>query len=79
MDKNPWNPAGPAFNYNIEVVTGMDREGVEAEAKSQATVLGEAVFVLEIPQAGQPGWLAGAVLHQNVRGANPDVKTVELD
>ncbi|HXC16881.1 MAG TPA: hypothetical protein VNV60_05510 [Holophagaceae bacterium] len=60
-DKNPWNPAAPAFRYNIEVVTGMDQEAVREEAKGQATELGETVFVLELPQTGKPGFLAAAV------------------
>lgn len=70
-DRNPWNAASPAFRYNIEIVTGMDEEAVKEEAKGQATELGEAVFVLELPQTGQPGFLAGAVRMQNPVAGEP--------
>ncbi|HEU4952389.1 MAG TPA: hypothetical protein VFT46_10575 [Holophagaceae bacterium] len=84
---NPWNPGAPACRVHLEVVTGLDRDAMEAEAKSEATELGQAVWVLELPAPDpyspgltNPGFLAGAVRLQQPRGeANPVVKVVDLD
>lgn len=86
-DQNPWTPGSPACRVHIEVVTGLDRDAMEAEARSETTELGQAVWVLELPAPDpyapgltSPGFLAGAVRLQQPRGeANPVVKVVELD
>ena len=78
-DKNPWDPAAPPFNCHIEIVSGLDQEGVEAAVKSQATTLGQSVWVIELPANGQPGYLSGAVRLRSGMRANPFVKTVEIE
>lgn len=85
--KNPWNPALPAYRYQIEVVTGLDREGMEQEAKAQATELGQPIWILELPAPDPyspgfttPGFLAGAVQVQNeIRGERVMAKVVEVE
>ena len=78
-DKNPWNIQAPAYSYHIEVVSGLDEEGVGQMAASEATSLGQPVWVIELPLQGQPGYLSGAVRLQNSSQSNPRVKTVALD
>ena len=86
-DKNPWNPTEPASRAHLEVVTGLDRDGMEAEARSEAVELGQSVFVLELP-APDPlfpgstrlGYLAGAARVQNeIHGERTVVKVVEVE
>ncbi|HJW43372.1 MAG TPA: hypothetical protein VJ463_02880 [Geothrix sp.] len=81
IEHNPWNPAGPAFDYRIRVVQGLDREGVAQAAESEATTLGQCVFVIEVPPSpGQQGFLAGAVRVREARIPSASrVKVVELD
>ena len=50
-DKNPWNIAAPAFNAHIEVVSNLDRDEVGQMAEAQATELGQAVWVIELPKS----------------------------
>lgn len=84
---NPWAPGTSAVRVHIEVVKGLDRDAMEAEAKSEATDLGQAVWVLELPAPDpyspgltNPGYLAGAVRLQSPRGTeNPVVKVVDLE
>ena len=81
-ERNPWDETrqAPAYNFHIEVVSGIDGDSVGEMASAQATALGQPVFVLELPANGQPGYLSGAVRLQDERhGSNPSVKTVELD
>lgn len=81
-DHNPWDETrqAPAYDFHIEVLSGLDQDGVQDAAASEATTLGQPLFVIELPANGQPGYLSGAVRLQNGRaGANPFVKTVELE
>lgn len=86
-DKNPWNAALPAYRYQIEVVTGLDRDAMEQEARAQATELGQPVWVIELPATDKyspgltnPGFLAGAVQVQNeIRGEHTVAKVVDLE
>ena len=86
-DQNPWTPGSPACRVHIEVVTGLDRDAMETEAKSEATDLGQAVWVLELPAPDpyspgltNPGFLAGAVRLQQPRGGeNVAAKVVDLE
>ena len=86
-DKNPWSPVEPACRTHIEVVTGLDRDGVETEARSEASTLGQSVWVLELPAPDKYspgltnlGYLAGAVRVQNeIRGERTVVKVVEVE
>lgn len=86
-DRNPWNAAAPAYSYQIEVVTGLDRDGIEEAAKERATTLGQPVWILELPAPDKyspgltnPGYLAGAVQVQNeIRGERTMAKVVEVE
>ncbi len=86
-DTNPWNPALPAYRFQIEVVTGLDRDAMEQEARAQATNLGQPVWVIELPAPDKyspgltnPGFLAGAVQVQNqIQGERTVVKAVEIE
>jgi hypothetical protein len=81
-DRNPWDEThqAPVYNFHIEVLSGLDQDSVGEMAASEATTLGQPVFVIELPANGQPGYLSGAVRLQNPHaGANPFVKTVELE
>lgn len=86
-ERNPWNPSLPACRIHIEVVTGLDRDALEAEAKSEATELGQPVWVLELPAPDRyspgltnPGFLTGAVRTQMpLHGETCAVKTAELE
>ncbi|WP_005032250.1 hypothetical protein [Holophaga foetida] len=63
--KNPWNVTGPAFEYSIAIVNGLDEDGLREVAQSQASNLGQVVFVVQFPsrpgESQQAGFLAGAV------------------
>lgn len=83
--RNPWDPTAPAYRVHIEVVQGRDRDGMAEEAQSEATVLGQPVWVLELPAPDRyspglinPGFLAGAVRLQGQSTTLP-VKVVELE
>lgn len=84
---NPWIQGGSAFDYHIELVTGLDRDGMENAARERAGTLGQPVWVLELPAPDKfspgltnPGYLAGAVQVQNeVRGERTVVKVVEVE
>lgn len=86
-DTNPWNAAAPAYSYQIEVVSGLDRDGIEEAVKERATVLGQPVWILELPAPDKyspgltnPGYLAGAVQVQNeIRGERTAVKVVVVE
>ncbi|HET8715364.1 MAG TPA: hypothetical protein VFM16_06045 [Holophagaceae bacterium] len=86
-NRNPWTPSASAVRVHIEVVTGLDRDAMEAEARSEASELGQAVWVLELPAPDpyspgltNPGYLAGAVRLQMPRGEeNPVAKVVDLE
>jgi type II secretory pathway pseudopilin PulG len=65
--RNPWNPAVPAYAFEIKVVTGLTPEEVEGVAKARAVALGQGAFVVQLPETGggdatREGVLAGAVL-----------------
>jgi len=66
---NPWNLAGPAFDYRISVVQGEDEEGIRETVRSHAGVLGQSSFVVQFPVRGKsephPGFLAAAVKTRN--------------
>ena len=80
IDRNPWNPALPPYNFHIQVVQGLDREGVLRFAESQATTLGQPLFVIELPSDQQPGYLAGAVrVKIPLRGSEVSSKVAALD
>lgn len=86
QERDPWNPALPACRIHIEVVTGLDRDAMEAEAASEAEELGQPVWVLQLPAPDRyspgltnPGFLTGAVRLQDSRESNPRVKTVDLE
>jgi hypothetical protein len=68
--RNTWNPAVPAYAFEIKVVSGLAPEEVEAVAKARAVALGQGAFVLQWPGAGREGVLAGAVLVKG-NGAGP--------
>ncbi len=84
LDKNPWNPAQPAFSYTITVVDDMEREALIDFAKGQATVLGQGTFVLQLPsKPGEPvqhaGHLVGATRIQRlIDDSNVFVKAIDL-
>jgi hypothetical protein len=77
-DQNPWNPGLPAYDYHIKVLSGLDRESVGEMAASEATTLGQPVFVIELPTDSQPGYLSSAIRVRSEVRANPFVNTVEL-
>ena len=80
-DINPWNPSTPAYSYDIKVVSGLDTaDDMANAAQSQATNLGEAVFLVEYPQTGKRGFLAGAVRLQNpFDGKHVQTKVSEIE
>ncbi len=78
-DRNPWNPAEPAVNAHLEIVSNLDQDEIGQRAASEAVEKGQAVWVLELPQAGRPGFISGAVRLEGETGANPFVKTIEIE
>lgn len=79
-DKNPWDPATPAFTYHIAVVSNLDEDGMNDRVSSEATTLGQPVFILELPAQGHAGYLAGAVRTQTPRaGKEVSTKVVEIE
>ncbi len=85
LERNPWTGVNgaptAAFDFHIRVVQGLDRKAMVQMAESQATSLGQVIFVIEVPQApGQKGFLAGAVRTQTEIEGRPVVtKVAELD
>ncbi|HJW08113.1 MAG TPA: hypothetical protein VJ483_00670 [Holophagaceae bacterium] len=80
LDKNPWNPAAPAFSFHIRVVSDLDRDGVEQAAAAQAGPAGQVAYVLELPTEQQPGYLAGAVrMKFSGRGSEVQTKVMALE
>ena len=80
-EHNPWNPAGPAFDYRIEVVNGdAPEEAVARLAKAKATVLGRPVYVMELFPDGSHALLAGAVrVQMPVDGEKVVTRSTALD
>lgn len=62
---NPWNRSQPAYDSQIGGVTGMDFESMRRTVESKALIPGQTVFVIQLPNPGQPGFLAGAVRLQD--------------
>nr|WP_320132914.1 hypothetical protein [uncultured Holophaga sp.] len=85
--RNPWNPALPAFTYEIRVVEGLDAEGVRELASSLEGEAGQGSFVLQFPRVGHPGepegqagFLAGAVHTRSpLESSHIVVKVIPLD
>ncbi|HET6329488.1 MAG TPA: hypothetical protein VFF76_01750 [Holophagaceae bacterium] len=77
-DQNPWNPASPAYDYHIKVFSDLDRDSMGEMAASEATTLGQPVFVIELPTSSHPGYLSSAIRVRSEVRANPFVNTVEL-
>ncbi len=79
-DKNPWDLSTPAFNYHIEVVSGLDHDGMGDMVSTEAATLGQPVFILELPVQGHPGYLAGAVrTRMPYEGKAVSAKVVEIE
>lgn len=80
-EHNPWNPAGPAFDYRIEVMNAdAPEEAVERFAKSRATVPGRPVYVMELFPDGSHAYLAGAVrIRRPVDGETVVTKSTQLE
>lgn len=85
QERNPWDPMTPAYRVHIEVLQGRDRDGMAEEAQSEATVLGQPVWVLELPAPDRyspgltnPGFIAGAVRLQGPHTGS-SVKVVEIE
>lgn len=83
--KNPWNVTGPAFNYSISVVNGLDEEGVKEAAAGRAKALGQPAFIVQFPSRGgqpvaRPGFIAGAVqTKMPIAGADITTRVVPLN
>lgn len=84
LDKNPWNPAQPAFSSSVTVMDNMDRETLIDFARSQATVLGQGTFVLQLPsKSGESvqhdGHLVGATrIKRVIDTSNVFVKAIDF-
>ncbi len=70
--KNPYNLQAPAFRSTLGMTAEAAEEEVAAVAQSQATTLGEVVFVMSAPVDPQaPRFVAGAVRTRNPVDGNP--------
>lgn len=78
-DKNPWSPTTPAFSYHIEIASNLDQDEIGQMAASEAVEKGQAVWIIELPEASRPGFISGAVRLENEARANPYVKTVAIE
>jgi type II secretory pathway pseudopilin PulG len=79
-DRDPWNPALPAFSYTIAVTPGGDQARSKETAKDLATQLGQCVYVISFPSGQQPGYIAGAVhTSQFVNGTKVLVQSTPID
>lgn len=91
LDKNPWDPALPAYRAGIVVVSGKTTSGeMEGAAQNAASNLpvGQAVFLIQYPndprgsgiqETLKPGFLAAAAKLQNAgEGSRFFVKVNDL-
>lgn len=69
QDPNAWDHAIPIVDSHIEVCSGLSPERLEAKARIRATRLGQGVFVVELPEEGKLGFIAGAARLKGVRFA----------
>lgn len=65
-DKNPWDATAAAFNTTVTSGTATTQSAAVAAAKTAATVKGQATFMINFPGTGTPGFVAGAVLVDNM-------------
>jgi hypothetical protein len=80
-ERNPVNPKAPAFRYSISIVSASSTGEAAQKAETEATTLGEVVYVLAFPaDPQQPGYLAGAaMLKVPINGSSFITKAVTLD
>jgi hypothetical protein len=82
MERNPWMPpGGSAVAFHVDTTTGIaPEEAIVRVAKGRAVALGQAVYVLELPTDGHPGYLAGAVrIQSEVDGEHVVTKSAGLE
>lgn len=80
-ERNPVNPAAPAFRHTISIITASTQEETLQQAEAEAEVEGQMVFVVSYPsEANSHGYLAGAAkLKVPVNGSSIVSQSMELD
>ncbi len=78
--KNPYNPATPAFAYTVAVTTAATEDEVAATAQDRATTLGEVAFVMSVPLDPQaPRFVGGAVKTQASGGNQVRFRVLQVN
>lgn len=71
QEKNPHNLQCPAFRFTVGMTTASTEEDMGSAARSQATTIGEVVFVMSAPvDPLAPRFVAGAVRTKIPRNGN---------
>ncbi len=81
-DKNPWNPANPAFVWTAGAGTAATQSLAVGVAKGlvDASKRGESHFGIAFPTAGNPGFVYGAVYVDNkVNSSNKVAKATAIE
>lgn len=80
-ERNPVDPATPAFRQTISIMAASTQEETRQQAEAEALSEGQIVFVISYPSDANPhGYLAGAAkLKFPVSGSSTVSQSVELD
>jgi type IV pilus assembly protein PilA len=79
-DKNPWDATQAAFNTTVATGAATTQSQALTEAKTAATVKGQAVFGMAPPGTGTPGFIWGGVLVDNsVNGSTKVAKATAVE